>query len=57
MLYGKGMYKGEEKNLLLCVASRNEIGQITQIINKLDKHAFTIISNAREVFGKGFKQN
>lgn len=57
MLYGKGMYKGEEKNLLLCVASRNETGQITQIINKLDKHAFTIISNAREVFGKGFKQN
>lgn len=57
MLYGKGMYKGEGKNLLLCVASRNETGQITQIINKLDKHAFTIISNAREVFGKGFKQN
>ncbi len=57
LLYGKGMYKGEERNVLLCVAGRNEVGQITQIIRKLDKHAFTIISNAREVIGKGFKQN
>lgn len=57
LLYGRGMYKGEDRNVLLCVASRNEIGQITQIIKKIDKHAFTIISNVREVFGKGFKQN
>lgn len=57
LLYGKGMYKKEKKNVLLCVASRNEVGQISQIIKKIDKHAFTIISNAREVIGKGFKQN
>lgn len=57
LLYGKGMYKGEEKNVLLCVASRNETGQINQIIKKVDRHAFTIISNAREVIGKGFKEN
>ncbi len=57
LLYGRGMYKGEDRNVLLCVASRNEIGQITQIIKRIDRHAFTIISNAREVFGKGFKQN
>ena len=57
LLYGKGMYKGEEKNVLLCIASRNETAQINQIIKKVDKHAFTIISNAREVIGKGFKEN
>lgn len=57
LLYGKGMYKGTEKNVLLCVASRNEINQINLIVKKLDKHAFTIISNAREVIGKGFKEN
>ncbi len=57
LLYGKGMYKGEDRNVLLCVASRNEVSQINQIIKKVDKHAFTIISNAREVIGKGFKQN
>lgn len=57
LLYGKGMHSGEERSILLCVASRNEVSQINQIIRKADKHAFTIITNAREVIGKGFKQN
>lgn len=56
LLYGKGMYRGEEKDVLLCVASRNEVGQINQIVKKYDRHAFTIITNAREVIGKGFKE-
>lgn len=30
LLYGKGMYSGEDRDVLLCVASRNEIGQITR---------------------------
>lgn len=57
LLYGKGMYKKEEKNVLLCVASRNETNQINYIIKKIDRNAFIIITNAREVIGKGFKQN
>ena len=56
-LYGKGMYKKEEKSVLLCVASRGEVRQIMQIVNSIDKNAFVVISNAREVFGKGFKEN
>lgn len=57
LLYGKGMYKKEEKNVLLCVASRNETNQINYIIKKIDRNAFIIITNAREVIGKGFKQS
>ena len=56
-LYGKGMYKKEEKNILLCVVSRGEVREIMNIINNIDKNAFVVISNAREVFGKGFKEN
>lgn len=55
-LYGKGMYKQDEKNLILCVASRREVGQIRKIIGSIDKGAFLIITNAREVYGKGFKE-
>ena len=55
-IYGRGMYKKEEKNILLCVASRGEIRGIMQIVNSIDKNAFVVISNAREVFGKGFKE-
>ncbi len=54
-IYAKGMYTDEEKMLLLCVASRNEVGAIRKIVNRIDSNAFLIISNAREVFGEGFK--
>ena len=55
-LKGMGMYKNEEKNVLMCVASRSEVREIRKIINDIDKNAFIIISNAREVFGEGFKE-
>lgn len=54
-IYGKGMYKNDEKTLLLCVASRNEAIKIIETVKKIDKGAFIIISNAREVIGRGFK--
>ena len=50
-----GMYKKEERTILLCVASRQEIGKIRLIINDIDEKAFIIITDAREVFGEGFK--
>ena len=53
-IYGRGMYKQDEKKLILCVASRQEVGKIRKIISKVDKNAFLIITNAREVYGKGF---
>lgn len=56
LLYGKGMYKKEDKNVIMCVASRGEVRQIRKIINNTDSKAFVVISNAREVFGKGFKK-
>ncbi len=57
LFYGKGMYKEEEKNTLMCVASRGEVREIMGIIKNIDKSAFIIITNAREVFGKGFNVN
>ena len=54
-IYGKGMYTEEEKKILLCVVSRGEVREIRKIVNEIDKEAFLIITNAREVYGKGFK--
>lgn len=54
-LYGKGMYKNEDKQILMCVVSRGEVRHIMKIIRDIDKNAFIIITNAREVYGKGFK--
>lgn len=56
-IYSKGMYTNEEKMMLLCVGSRNDISKIKQIAVSIDKKAFIIISNARETWGKGFKKD
>ena len=50
------MYKDEEKSVLMCVLSKSEVREIRRIINEIDKDAFVVISNAREVFGEGFKE-
>ena len=54
-IYAKGMYSNEDKIMLWCVASRSEVFKIKQIVKKIDKKAFIVISSAREAWGKGFK--
>lgn len=34
LFYGKGMYKGEERNTLMCVASRGEVREIMRYSKK-----------------------
>lgn len=55
-LYGKGMYTGEEKLVLICAVSRRDVAKIKQVSREIDPRCFIIISNAREVLGLGFKK-
>ena len=55
-LYSKGMYTDKERMLIMCVVSRGEVIRVRQIVNEIDKKSFIIITNVREVFGKGFKK-
>lgn len=55
-LYGKGMYRDEKKLILMCAIPRKDIGKIKQVAQNIDPHSFLIITNAREVFGLGFKK-
>ena len=55
-IYAKGMYMNEEKKVLWCVASKNEILKIRQIASKIDEKCFMTIFNAREAYGLGFKE-
>lgn len=54
-LYGKGMYTNEESIVLMCATARKDIGKIKEIAKSIDDKCFIIITNAREVFGNGFK--
>lgn len=53
----KGMYKGENKVTLMCVAGRREVIEIRKIASTIDPMSFIMITNVREVYGKGFKKN
>lgn len=55
-LYAKGMHYQEEKIMLFCIGTRNQIINIKKIVTDIDATAFIVITNARETFGKGFKK-
>ena len=54
-IYSKGMYKKDDKMMLFCVGSRNDIRRMKDLAIQIDKKAFIVICNAREAFGNGFK--
>lgn len=54
-LHGKGMYSGEEREVLLCVVNRFESMQLRRIVVSCDSKAFMIAISASEVLGEGFK--
>lgn len=53
-LYGKGMYTNKERMIIMCVTSRRNVMNIKNLATEIDKNAFIIISDAREVYGLRF---
>ena len=54
-VYGKGMYTKKDKMIIMCVAKRKRITRIKEIARQIDNKSFIIITDAREVYGLGFK--
>ena len=54
VLDGTGMYTGKAKKTLMCVVDRKQISSVCHIARNVDKKAFVIISDIREVQGEGF---
>jgi uncharacterized membrane-anchored protein YitT (DUF2179 family) len=53
-LGGKGGYTGRDKNVLLCVITRMELGRLKKIVQEADPRAFVIVHDVHEVLGEGF---
>lgn len=53
-LKGKGMYTGEDKDVLLCVVNRSQVTKLKNIVYSIDKHAFIMVTTIHEVLGEGF---
>jgi len=57
ILYGRGAYSGEEKEILLCAVAQRQIVELKRAAREADPEAFMIVSEAREVLGLGFQRN
>lgn len=54
-LYGKGGFTRRSKMVIMCVSKRNDIEKIKNISKEIDPNSFIIVTDAREVYGQGFK--
>ena len=52
-----GAYSKEQKNMLICVARKNEISGLLKTVRSIDEETFIIVSEANEVLGKGFRRS
>ena len=55
-LNGRGLYSGNEKNVLLVVVSKKQVVTLKKLVKRIDPNAFIIISDIFEVLGEGFKE-
>lgn len=53
-LNGTGVYTGESKEILFIICSTEELVELQKIVREIDDKAFIIISDVREVMGRGF---
>lgn len=56
-LYGKGMYSGKDKQVLLCVVHRGQVAKAKKIIYDIDHRAFIMVTTTHEVLGEGFRES
>lgn len=54
-LYGKGSFKPKDKMIIMCVTKIKEVENLKKISKQVDSNSFIIITDAREVYGLGFK--
>ena len=57
LLNGEGAFTGRTKKIILCVMRKSLYPAARDVVRRIDKTAFMIVSSATEVFGEGFKRH
>ncbi|WP_327786972.1 YitT family protein [Metaclostridioides mangenotii] len=55
MLDGKGVYTKTSKEILQVVVTKKQELFLNRLVMDVDPEAFVIVSDVKEVYGKGFK--
>lgn len=56
VLESRGGYSGTKMSTLLCAVKPNQISTVYSIVHEIDSKAFTVVSDAREVTGEGWRE-
>ena len=56
VLRAEGGWSRQDRPVLLCVLSAQEVGRVKAIVRTVDETAFVFISDAHEVLGEGFRK-
>ncbi len=51
----RGGFTNEENEMLFCAVRKYEVANLVEIIKSADNNAFTVITDAGEIIGQGFK--
>lgn len=54
-IYAESGFDRQEIKILMCVCKRYDVEKVKQASKKVDQNSFIIITDAREVYGLGFK--
>lgn len=57
LLKGKGMFTGQDRDILMCALSNKQVPDLKSVVSEIDPAAFVIVVEAREVLGEGFGSN
>ena len=55
IINAKGGFRGDDRPLLLCIVSAQEVARLKSIVRMEDERAFVFITDAHEVLGEGFR--
>lgn len=56
LISAKGGFRGEERPMVLCIVSAQELSRLKAVVRREDPAAFVYISDAHEVLGEGFRR-
>ncbi len=57
VLKAQGGYSRQEKNVLLCACYDNQTHKLIKKIKSADENAFFIVTQSKQILGKGFRNN
>lgn len=55
ILEGEGAWSHHQKHVIMCVIKRTQIAELRYLVRTVDEEAFFIMTDVKNVFGKGFE--